>query len=69
MRDLAGSPPPRRRSGAKVVIAGDHAQLAAVESGGGFAMMTRTLGYVQLTDAVRFRNDWEGRGITRDPGR
>ena len=61
MRDLSAVLRHARRSGAKVVIAGDHAQLAAVESGGGFAMMTRALGYVQLTDAVRFKNDWEGR--------
>src|SRR5262249_656519 len=48
------------RSGAKVVITGDHAQLGAVEAGGGMAMLTRKLGYAQLTEAVRFRNGWEG---------
>src|SRR5262249_28848716 len=37
------------RSGAKLVITGDHAQLGAVSSGGGMAMLARRLGYTQLT--------------------
>src|SRR5262249_31439426 len=48
------------QSGAKVIVTGDHAQLQAVESGGGMLMLARKLGYAQLTDAGRFRNDWEG---------
>jgi AAA domain len=48
------------RSGAKLVITGDHAQLGAVQSGGGMAMLARKLGYAQLTEAVRFRSEWEG---------
>src|SRR5262249_30988767 len=48
------------RSGAKLVITGDHAQLGAVQSDGGMAMLARKLGHAQLTEAVRFRNDWEG---------
>jgi conjugative relaxase-like TrwC/TraI family protein len=47
-------------SGAKLVITGDHAQLGAVQAGGGMAMLARELGHAQLTDAVRFRNRWEG---------
>ena len=40
--------------GAKVIIAGDQEQLAAVESGGGMMLLARRLGYVQLAEAVRF---------------
>jgi AAA domain len=39
---------------------GDHAQLGAVEAGGGMAMLARNLGHAQLTEAVRFRSEWEG---------
>jgi ATP-dependent exoDNAse (exonuclease V) alpha subunit len=60
MPDLAAIIAHAARSGAKVVITGDHAQLGAVESGGGMAMLARKLGHAQLTEAVRFRNDWEG---------
>ncbi|HET9896669.1 MAG TPA: AAA family ATPase [Streptosporangiaceae bacterium] len=60
MPDLAATIRHAVRSGAKVVITGDHAQLAAVESGGGMTMLAHKLGYAQLTDAVRFRNNWEG---------
>ena len=60
MPDLAAVIRHAARQGAKVVITGDHAQLAAVESGGGMAMLARRLGYAQLTEAVRFRNEWEG---------
>jgi hypothetical protein len=45
--------------GAKVIIAGDHEQLAAVESGGGMMLLARRLGYVQLAEAVRFTAQWE----------
>ena len=37
-----------------MIIAGDHEQLAAVESGGGMMLLARRLGYVQLAEAVRF---------------
>jgi conjugative relaxase-like TrwC/TraI family protein len=60
MPDLAAIVRHAARSGAKVVITGDHAQLGAVQSGGGMAMLARKLGHTQLTEAVRFRNDWEG---------
>jgi len=58
--DLAAILRHAARSGAKVVITGDHAQLGAVQAGGGMAMLARKLGHTQLTEAVRFRNDWEG---------
>jgi len=47
------------RRGAKVLIAGDPEQLAAVESGGGMMLLARRLGYVQLAEAVRFTAGWE----------
>jgi conjugative relaxase-like TrwC/TraI family protein len=60
MPDLAAVLRHAARSGAKVIITGDHAQLGAVQAGGGMAMLARKLGYAQLTEAVRFRNEWEG---------
>jgi hypothetical protein len=45
--------------GAKVVTAGDPAQLTAVEGGGGLDLLASALGVVQLPDALRFREDWE----------
>ena len=45
--------------GHKVVVCGDHAQLAAVESGGGMQLLVGSLGHVQLAEAVRFREAWE----------
>jgi AAA domain/TrwC relaxase len=60
MRDLAAVLRHAARSGAKLVITGDHAQLGAVQAGGGMDMLARKLGYAQLTEAVRFRNQWEG---------
>ncbi len=61
MPDLAAIVRHAARSGAKLVITGDHAQLGAVQAGGGMAMLARRLGHAQLTEAVRFRDDWEGR--------
>jgi conjugative relaxase-like TrwC/TraI family protein len=60
MPDLAAIIRHAARCGAKVVITGDHAQLGAVQSGGGMAMLARQLGHAQLTEAVRFRSGWEG---------
>jgi AAA domain len=60
MPDLASILRHAARSGAKLVITGDHAQLGAVQSGGGMAMLARKLGHAQLTEAMRFRSGWEG---------
>jgi hypothetical protein len=43
----------------RVLITGDHEQLAAVEGGGGMMMLLRRMGYVQLPEPVRFHQDWE----------
>ena len=47
------------RHGHKVIVCGDHAQLAAVESGGGMQLLVGALAHVQLAEAVRFREQWE----------
>jgi conjugative relaxase-like TrwC/TraI family protein len=60
MPDLAAILRHAARSGAKLIITGDHAQLGAVQAGGGMALLARKLGHAQLTEAVRFRNEWEG---------
>ena len=44
---------------AKVILAGDTAQLQAVENGGGMSLLADRLGYVQLAEPVRFRAGWE----------
>lgn len=46
--------------GAKVLLVGDWAQLAAVDAGGAFGMLVRDRGDVpELLDVRRFHNDWE----------
>ena len=45
--------------GAKVILAGDTAQLQAVENGGGMSLLAGQLGYVQLAEPARFRGGWE----------
>ncbi len=43
----------------RVLITGDHEQLAAVEGGGGMMMLVRQMGHVQLAEPVRFAYEWE----------
>jgi flagellar biosynthesis GTPase FlhF len=43
----------------KVVMTGDHEQLAAVEGGGGMMLLARRQGYVQLAEPQRFTHLWE----------
>jgi hypothetical protein len=50
---------------AKVVVTGDPMQLQAVETGGGMKMLARTLGYVRLSEAGRFRHAWEAEASLR----
>jgi hypothetical protein len=38
---------------------GDQEQLAAVEGGGGMMLLARRLGFVQLSEQVRFAAAWE----------
>jgi ATP-dependent exoDNAse (exonuclease V) alpha subunit len=46
-------------SGAKVILAGDTQQLQAVENGGGLSLLADALGFTQLAEPVRFREQWE----------
>lgn len=46
-------------AGAKVVLTGDHRQLAAVGAGGGFALMTERAITYELSEVRRFTNGWE----------
>ena len=57
--DLADVISQAAASGAKVILAGDTQQLQAVENGGGMSLLADALGYVQLTEPVRFRAAWE----------
>ena len=57
--DLADIVGQAAASGAKVILAGDTQQLQAVENGGGMSLLADALGYVQLTEPVRFRAAWE----------
>jgi AAA domain len=59
MTDLAEIVALAARCGAKVLIAGDPEQLAAIENGGGMSLLASRLGSVQLTEAVRFTHAWE----------
>ena len=47
------------RNGRKLVLAGDQEQLAAVEGGGAMMLLAARLGFVQLTEPVRFRAERE----------
>jgi conjugative relaxase-like TrwC/TraI family protein len=57
--DLADLISQAEARGAKVILAGDTAQLQAVENGGGMSLLADVLGYVQLAEPVRFRAAWE----------
>jgi len=47
-------------AGAKLLLAGDWAQLSAVEAGGAFSMLVRDRDLVpELSDVRRFSHDWE----------
>ena len=53
------------RDNAKLLISGDHQQLAAVESGGGMSLLAGYLGHTQLAVPVRFTAEWEQRASLR----
>lgn len=46
-------------AGAKLLLTGDHKQLAAVGAGGGMQMMAEAGARYELAEARRFRADWE----------
>jgi len=47
------------RTGGKILVTGDHQQLAAVESGGAMRLVANHLGFTQLSVPVRFAEEWE----------
>lgn len=54
-----------RDTGAKIVLVGDHHQLPAVETGGGFAALVEALDPVELTINRRQRHVWEQDTLAR----
>ena len=59
MEDLAKIIDLGEKHDCKLFITGDHQQFAAVEAGGGMAMLANYLGYMQLAVPVRFAAEWE----------
>jgi hypothetical protein len=59
MADMAAIMRQAAERDCRVLITGDHEQLAAVEGGGGMMMLLRRMGYVQLPEPVRFTHEWE----------
>ena len=57
--DMAAILAVARAQDCKVVVTGDHEQLAAVEGGGGMMLLARSQGYVQLAEPQRFTRPWE----------
>ncbi|MCD2193594.1 relaxase domain-containing protein [Actinomycetospora endophytica] len=49
-----------RAAGAKLLLVGDHRQLAAVGAGGAMELIAQTGARYELTDARRFTAGWEG---------
>jgi conjugative relaxase-like TrwC/TraI family protein len=54
-----------RERGCKVVVTGDHEQLAAVEGGGAMMLLARRQGWVQLAEPQRFTHTWEREATLR----
>lgn len=59
MTDMADIIAHSETAGAKVIIAGDHAQLSAVEQAGAMDLLASRYEYAQLAEPVRFRHEWE----------
>jgi conjugative relaxase-like TrwC/TraI family protein len=54
-----------RERGCKVVVTGDHEQLAAVEGGGAMMLLARRQGWAQLAEPQRFTHTWEREATLR----
>jgi hypothetical protein len=63
--DLADIITQAAAAGAKVILAGDTAQLQAVENGGGMSLLAAALGHARLAEPVRFRHPWEQQASLR----
>ena len=48
-------------AGAKLLLVGDHRQLASVDAGGAFGLLADTTNAVELTSLWRFNHAWEAR--------
>ncbi|MGO7688503.1 Ti-type conjugative transfer relaxase TraA [Rhizobium ruizarguesonis] len=48
-----------RRTGAKLVLVGDHEQLQAIGAGAPFRAIAEAVGHAQLSDVRRQRTDWQ----------
>ncbi len=46
-------------AGGKLILIGDHRQLAEIDAGGVFAALTRRIPVVELTENVRQEHEWE----------
>jgi hypothetical protein len=57
--DLAAIHDRARAAGAKVLLTGDHRQLAAVGAGGGMEMLAEAGAAYELSDVRRFTAEWE----------
>ncbi|MGH3790328.1 MAG: MobF family relaxase [Pseudonocardiaceae bacterium] len=57
--DLAAIRGHAHAAGAKLLLTGDHRQLAAVGAGGGMSMLAATGIVYELTEVRRFTHDWE----------
>ena len=57
--DLAAVHEIAEQAGAKLLLTGDHTQLAAVGAAGGMDMIARVSPAYELTEARRFTHPWE----------
>lgn len=64
-RQLARFVSEAERSGAKIVLVGDHEQLQAIGAGAPFRAIAEEVGYVSVEDVRRQRQDWQ-REASRD---
>jgi hypothetical protein len=63
--DLAAIHALATKAGAKLLLTGDHHQLAAVGAGGAMDLLTGTAPTYELTEARRFHEPWEGPATLR----
>jgi Ti-type conjugative transfer relaxase TraA len=58
-RQLAKFVGEAEQRGAKIVLVGDHEQLQAIGAGAPFRAIAQTIGFAELTDIRRQREDWQ----------
>ena len=62
-RDLAQLARHSEEAGAKLVLVGDHAQLAKIAAGGSFGVLAERLGALELSENRRHELGWERRAL------